>query len=96
MLFRSADFFSKAFGFSAKSGNSSVFAGTFIEALKTPYLGTKGHIAIGTNNVERAVNYLEVMGISVDMETAKYKDGKMTVVYLKEKVSGFAVHLLQK
>ena len=93
---QTADFFSKAFGFSAKSGNSSVFAGTFIEALKTPYLGTKGHIAIGTNNVERAVNYLEVMGISVDMETAKYKDGKMTVIYLKEEVSGFAVHLLQK
>ncbi len=89
-------FFAKAFGFAGKSGNSSVFAGSYIEAMKTPYLGAKGHIAIGTNNMERAVNYLEVMGISVDQETAKYKDGKMTAVYLKEEVSGFAVHLLQK
>lgn len=93
---RTADFFSKAFGFAAKSGNSSVFAGTFIEAMKSPYLGAKGHLAIGTNNMERAVNYLEVMGIPVDMETAKYKDGRITAVYLKEEVSGFAVHLLQK
>lgn len=93
---KTAGFFARAFGFAGKSGNSSVFAGSYIEAMKTPYLGAKGHIAIGTNNMERAVNYLEVMGISTDQETAKYKDGKMTAVYLKEEVSGFAVHLLQK
>ena len=91
-----ADVFGKAFGFAKKTGSSSIFAGSYIEAMKTPYLGAKGHIAIGTNNIERAVNYLEVLGIAVDMETAKYKDGKMVAVYLKDEVAGFALHLLQK
>ncbi|MBO5092920.1 MAG: bifunctional 4-hydroxy-2-oxoglutarate aldolase/2-dehydro-3-deoxy-phosphogluconate aldolase [Lachnospiraceae bacterium] len=93
---QTAGFFAKAFGFEKKAGNSSVFAGSYIEAMKEPYLGAKGHIAIGTNNIERAVNYLDVIGVSVDMETAKYKDGKLTAVYLKDEVSGFAVHLVQK
>lgn len=93
---QAADFFAKAFGFAKKTGNSSIFAGSYIEAMKEPYLGAKGHIAIGTNNIERAVNYLDVIGVSVDMETAKYKDGKLTAVYLKDEVSGFAVHLVQK
>lgn len=91
-----ADVFCRAFGFEKKNGNSSIFAGSYIEAMKTPYLGAKGHIAIGTNNVERAVDYLEVLGIAVDMETAKYKDGKMTAVYLKDETAGFALHLVQK
>lgn len=91
-----AEVFSKAFGFAKKNGNSSIFAGTYIEAMKTPYLGAKGHIAVGTNNIERAVSYLEVLGVAVDMETAKYKDGKMTAVYLKDEVAGFALHLVQK
>ena len=93
---KTADFFAKAFGFAKKEGNSSVFAGSYIEAMKTPYLGAKGHIAIGTNNIDRAVSYLSVLGIDVDMETAKYKDGKLTAVYLKEELAGFALHLLQK
>ena len=93
---KTADFFAKAFGFTKKSGTGSVFAGSFVEAMKTPYLGAKGHIAIGTNNIERAVNYLDAAGVAVNMETAKYKDGKMAAVYLKEEVSGFAVHLVQK
>ena len=91
-----ADMFANTFGFVKKPGNSSIFAGTYIEAMKTPYLGAKGHIAIGTNNIERAVNYLEVLGVEMDMETAKYKDGKMVAVYLKEETAGFAVHLVQK
>ncbi len=93
---KTADFFAKAFGFAKKDGNSSVFAGSYIEAMKTPYLGAKGHIAIGTNNIARAISYLSVLGIEVDMETAKYKDGKLVAVYLKEEMAGFALHLLQK
>lgn len=91
-----ADAFGKTFGFAKKTGNSSIFAGSYIEVMKTPYLGAKGHIAIGTNHIERAVSYLEVLGVAVDMETAKYKDGKLATVYLKDEVAGFALHLLQK
>jgi len=91
-----ADYFSRLFGFEKKDGNSSVFAGTFIEAMKAPYLGSKGHIAIGVNSIERAVDYLEAIGVKVDMETAKYKNDKMVAVYLPGEISGFAVHLVQK
>ena len=89
--------FDKLFGFTKKVGGSSIFAGTFIEAMKTPYLGSKGHIAIGCNNIERAVAYLEAIGTKVDFETAKYDDKKkLKAVYLPGELSGFAVHLVQK
>lgn len=93
---RTAQAFASVFGFEKKAGNSSIFAGTAIEALKQPYLGAKGHIAIGTNNVVRAVNYLETQGVVFDMDTAKYKNGVMTAIYMKEEIGGFAVHLVQK
>lgn len=89
--------FAAMFGFAKKDGNSSVFAGTAVEAMKSPYLGTKGHIAIGTNSVDRAVNYLEsVQGVEFDYDTAKYKGDRMTVIYMKKEIGGFAVHLVQK
>lgn len=93
---KTAGAFASIFGFEKKTGNSSVFAGTAVEAMKSPYLGAKGHIAIGTNNVERAVNYLETQGVEFNMESAKYKDGSMTAIYLKDEIGGFAVHLVQK
>lgn len=88
--------FAGIFGLESKPGNNSVFAGSVLEAMKSPYLGKKGHIAMGTTSVLRAVNYLESKGVSVDMETAKYQGDKIMSVYLKEEVGGFALHLLQK
>ena len=94
---KTADSFEKLFGFVKKSGTSSVFAGTFIEAMKSPYLGSKGHIAIGCNNINRAVAYLEAIGMPVDMNTAKYDSAnKFKAVYLPGEIAGFAVHLVQK
>lgn len=88
--------FEKLFGFPKKTGNSSVFAGTAVEVMKTPYLGTHGHIAIGTNYIDRAVYHMQLQGFEFDMDTAKYKDGKLIAVYLKGEFGGFAVHLVQK
>lgn len=88
--------FEKLFGFTKKSGNSSVFAGSAVEVMKAPYLGANGHIAIGTNYIERAIYHMQLQGFEFDMDTAKYKDGKMVAVYLKDELGGFAVHLVQK
>lgn len=88
--------FDTLFGFNKKVGNSSIFAGTEVEAMKSPFLGTKGHIAIAANDVPGAVEYLKSLGVEFNMETAKYKNDKMIVVYLKEEIGGFAVHLVQK
>ena len=92
-----ANVFQNAFGFGTKVGNSSVFAGTAIEVMKTPYLGTKGHIAIATNYIERAIYHLEKRGFEFDMDTVKKNaKGEMVAVYLKGEFGGFAVHLVQK
>ena len=88
--------FEKLFGFTKKVGGSSVFAGTAIEVMKAPYLGANGHIAIGTNYIDRAVYHMELQGFEFDPETAKYKNGKLVAIYLKGELGGFAVHLVQK
>jgi 2-dehydro-3-deoxyphosphogluconate aldolase/(4S)-4-hydroxy-2-oxoglutarate aldolase len=88
--------FDKAFGLGIKEGESSNFIGSIIEVNKKTGLGQHGHIAIRTNNIPRAIYYLGKRGFEVDMYTAKEKNGKMIAVYLKEQISGFAIHLLQK
>ncbi len=85
-----------AFGFAVKEGNSSNFAGTEVEVMKEPYLGSCGHIAVKTNSIPRAAAELAKRGFELDEDTAKYKGDKMVAVYLRKEFGGFAVHLLQK
>jgi 2-dehydro-3-deoxyphosphogluconate aldolase/(4S)-4-hydroxy-2-oxoglutarate aldolase len=90
-----SDSFDKLFGFTTKVGNSSVFAGTFVEAMKSQGRGVHGHIAIGTNSVARARHYLEtVKGAKFIEESASYKGDKLNAIYLEGEVGGFAVHLV--
>ena len=91
-----AEKFQEAFDFAVKPGNSSNFAGPWIEIMKTQYLGANGHIAIRTNKIESAVAELERRGFEIDMSTAKYKGDRINAVYMKNEIGGFAVHLLQK
>lgn len=86
----------KAFDFEVKTGNSSNFASTGVEVMKSMYLGKNGHLAIRTNKIEAAIAELEKRGFAVDMDTAKYKGDRMVAVYLKNEIGGFAIHLLQK
>ena len=85
-----------AFGLPVKDGNSSVFASSGIEIVKSMYLGTNGHIAIRTNSVPLAIAALEKKGYTMNAESAKFKNGKMIAVYLTKEFGGFAIHLLQK
>ncbi|MED9903865.1 MAG: bifunctional 4-hydroxy-2-oxoglutarate aldolase/2-dehydro-3-deoxy-phosphogluconate aldolase [Lachnospiraceae bacterium] len=95
---KAAKRFGFIFGMPEKVGGSSVFAGKVLEVMKTPYLGKNGHIAIATNYIVRAVNYLEnVLGVEFDENSAKKDDkGNLKAIYLKEEIGGFAVHLVQK
>lgn len=89
--------FMNMFGWEQKVGNSSIFAGSLIECMKSPFRGANGHIAVSCNNVRRAVYQLGNQGVRFDMSTAKYDaDGRMTVVYLDDEIGGFAVHLVEK
>ena len=87
--------FCALFGWPLKDGGG-VFAGDYIECMKTPGLGEKGHIAIGCNNIYRAKAYLEGQGFAFNEDSAKIKDGRMTAIYFADEIAGFAVHLLQK
>jgi 2-dehydro-3-deoxyphosphogluconate aldolase/(4S)-4-hydroxy-2-oxoglutarate aldolase len=92
-----AKFLCAAFGLDYKPGNSSIFAGSAVECMKTPYLGKNGHIAIGTNSVDRAVYHLSRQGVEFDESTRKTDaKGKTKAIYLKGEWSGFAIHLVQK
>lgn len=95
---KAANRFGFIFGKPVKVGNSSIFVSNEIEVMKTPNLGKYGHIAIRTNYIERAMNYLSsVLGVEFDATTEK-RDAKGTLkaIYLKEEIGGFAVHLVQK
>ena len=84
------------FGLPVKEGNSSNFAGTIVEVLKSPGLGDHGHIAIRTNSVARAMAHLRRRGVDFDPATAKGPEGgPIKAIYLDRSFGGFAIHLLQ-
>ena len=85
------------FGLEYKAGNSSIFAGKAVECLKKPGRGANGHIAIGTNSVDRAVYQLSRQGVEF-IEDSRVLDpkGRTKAIYLKQELSGFAIHLVQK
>ncbi|MEG2420446.1 MAG: bifunctional 4-hydroxy-2-oxoglutarate aldolase/2-dehydro-3-deoxy-phosphogluconate aldolase [Oscillospiraceae bacterium] len=84
------------FGFPYKEGNSSDFAGTAVECTKKPFPGTKGHIAISTHSVSRAIYQLARQGVTVDESTRKTDaKGNTKAIYLNGEFGGFAIHLVQ-
>ncbi len=94
---KAAKTFEALFGFDYAVGNSSIFAGKkTVEIMKNPGRGKYGHIAIGTNTIERAVAHLKSRGIEFIEESRVEKNGKLIAIYLAEEIAGFAVHLVQK
>lgn len=89
--------FSALLGMPVKEGKGGFFVGTIIEVLKAPYLGEKGHIAIRTNSLIRAIAYLEAQGFKFREDSKKYDSkGKFTAIYFENEIAGFSLHLLQK
>ena len=80
-----------------KAGNSSIFAGSMVECNKAPGRGANGHIAIATNNVDRAIYHLGLRGVKFD-ESSRKEDakGNTKAIYLQDELAGFAVHLVKK
>ncbi len=80
-----------------KPGNSSIFVGKKeFEIMKKPGRGTHGHIAIRTNNVDRAIYHLGLRGVKFDMDSKNVKNGKTVAIYMADEIAGFAIHLVQK
>ena len=81
-------------GMKPSENPASYFVGSSIEVMKSPYLGTHGHMAYGVPNMEKALDFLSQRGFLPDMGTAVYnEEGKLSVVYLKGEFGGFAIHL---
>ena len=77
-------------------GNSSIFVGNKeFEIMKKPGRGTNGHIAIGCNNVDRAIYHLSQRGVKFDLDSKNVKNGKTVACYLEGEIAGFAFHLVQ-
>jgi 2-dehydro-3-deoxyphosphogluconate aldolase/(4S)-4-hydroxy-2-oxoglutarate aldolase len=92
-----AQWFGSLFGWPAQQGKDSIYAGPKLEIMKGSGRGTYGHIAVATNDIHAAQAYLEGKGCAFAADSAKYDhQGKMIVIYLKDEIAGFAVHLLQR
>lgn len=89
--------FAGLFGLVISDGNSSLFAGPLLELMKAPGPGQHGHIAVAVSDLPRARAMLESQGVAFDEAATKFDaQGNMLLIYLREEIGGFAVHLLQK
>lgn len=81
----------------AAESAGACFTGTQIEWMKAPGRGVHGHIALATSDLPAARQYLEARGFAFDDASAKhFSDGRILVIYAKEEIGGFALHLMQK
>lgn len=58
--------------------------------MKKPGRGTNGHIAIGCNNVDRAIYHLSQRGVKFDLDSKNVKNGKTVACYMADEIAGFA------
>ena len=93
---RTADLLCELFGFSQRDGGLGFFVNEQFEVMKSPFRGRLGHIGIATSDITAAIAYLEAKGMMFDRESAKYRDGRMIMIYAQEEIAGFAFHLTQK
>lgn len=78
-----------------KAGKSSTFMDGKIEIMNHPFYGTNGHLGYSCYDVDRTMAYLSRLGFHFIPESI-IKDAKGTkVVYLKEEIGGFAIHLVR-
>ncbi len=91
-----ADIFTGLFGFEQDKRPASVFAGD-VEVMNENGRGERGHIAIKTNSVRRAMRYLASKGVAFDESSFLYDaKGEIKFAYLAKEIGGFAVHLIKK
>ncbi len=88
--------FAGMFGLPVFDGEASAFAGTMMEVMKRPFFGKKGHIAVGCNNVERAMAYFQTRGLSFRKEGMARDRQGLIAVYLEHEIGGFAIHLRRR
>ena len=84
-----AELLSAMFHLQLRHGKKSEFAGDYFECMKAPFLGSKGHIAMQTDDLAAAVEELREKGFSFRMDTAAYtEEGRLKNIYLDGEFGG--------
>lgn len=92
-----ADAFCNMFALEKTEFSGSFFAGSMVEVIKGKFLGTNGHIAVSTNDIDRAVSYFQHNNIEFDDSTiSRDENGQLISIYFAEELGGFAIHLRRK
>ncbi len=92
-----SDLFCNMFSKEKKEFEGAFFAGDMIEVIKGKFLGTHGHIAVNTNDIDRAVTYFQRNNVAFNDSTrAVNAKGEIVSIYFAEEFGGFAVHLRRR
>ena len=91
-----ANRFASMFSLPVTEFPGAYFAGSLMEVVKQPFLGEHGHIAIRTNNVDRAVAYFEKRGYAFRSEGLAQDEKGIIAIYFEQEIGGFALHLRRK
>lgn len=94
---KEADKLAALLGVAVDDKEQSIFVNNLFEVMKFDGRGTHGHIAIQTNYMERAIYHLEKRGFTFDEESKLFDaNGNLVLIYLKDEIGGFGIHLSQK
>ena len=93
-----ANEFAKIFGGKVRETSKGWFGSERVEIMGENFKkGRFGHIGIAVNNCDRARRYYEALGYEFDESSAAYdKSGNLTLIYFKNEVGGFALHIVKK
>lgn len=94
---RTARILSSLLGVSYDDKGGAIFAGNAFEVLRGKGRGACGHIQILTASIERAERFCNRLGLHFAEDSKAYdKNGKLTLAYCVEEVSGMTLHLSKK
>lgn len=91
-----ANQFAKFFGGKVSETSKGWFGSEYVEVMaEGKKKGRFGHIGIGVNNVDRAKRYFEAQGYEFDEASATFDSkGNLKLIYFKDEIGGFAIHLV--
>lgn len=89
----SANLFASMFSLPISEAAGSFFVGDMLEVMKYPFIGAHGHIAIQTNNIDRAMAYFEKSGFTFRKENIMIDKRGVIAAYFTQEIGGFAIHL---
>lgn len=89
-----ANLFTALMGLPTIEQPPSFFVGTLVEVMKQNGRGTKGHIGFHVNNIPAAEKCFAGRGFEIDETSRRLNpDGSTFLVYFKDEIAGFAIHL---